>query len=154
MRKVEVTEIVNTSPENIIRAFVEPSMLRGWWGVERSLIDARPGGLYVVAWDINPHGFGYLSTGIINEYDPATKLVVGNYMYANPEKEFLGPMSLTVQATQKSHRVAEMYIRQDGYRNGGEWDWYYEAVRTAWPAVAKQLKEYLEKTAAAATARK
>ena len=144
MKKVEVTEIVQTKADRIIRAFIDPAMLRDWCKVERTLIDARPGGLYIVGWNIGENGFGYLSTGIIQEYDPSGALVIDNYTYFNPQKQFLGPMTLTVKAIPKGRGAAEMYICQDGYRSGSDWDWYYEAVKGAWPMVAKQIRKYLE----------
>jgi hypothetical protein len=39
-----------------------------------------------------------------------------------------------------------MTIRQQGYREGADWDWSYEAVRDAWPRVAKSAQIYLEST--------
>jgi hypothetical protein len=51
---------------------------------------------------------------------------------------------LTVSAKQKWNS-AELTLCQDGYQNGVDWDWYYEAVKLAWPSVAQNLKKYLEK---------
>jgi hypothetical protein len=52
-------------------------------------------------------------------------------------------MSLTVRAEQNKGET-EVYLCQDGYGEGGDWDWYYEAVKYAWSEVLKTLKEYLE----------
>lgn len=144
MRKVEVTTTIQTTPEKIISAFTEPEMLKDWWNVERTLIDKKPGGVYVLAWNISEKGFGFVSSGIIKEYKPASLLAIDNFVYLNPEKPFLGPMSLTVSAKRKEGN-AELYLCQDGYQSGSDWDWYYEVVKQAWPAVVKMLRNYLEK---------
>ena len=143
MRKVEVTIPIQTKPETIISAFTEPKMLGEWWGVERSLIEKKQGGVYTIAWSIRDNGFGYVSTGVISEYDPQHTMVISNFVYLNPEKPFLGPMSLTIK-TQATASGAELYLGQDGYRDGGEWDWYFDAVKNAWPVVVENLKKYLE----------
>ena len=143
MRKVEVTIPIQTKPETVISAFTEPEMLREWWGVERSLIENKVGGVYTIAWSISSNGFGYVSTGVISEYDPQHTLVISNFVYLNPEKPFLGPMSLTIKS-KATASGAELYLCQDGYRDGGEWDWYYDAVKNAWPVVVDNLKKYLE----------
>ena len=52
-------------------------------------------------------------------------------------------MSLNVQARQNGIGT-HVYVCQDGYQEGAEWDWYFEAVKQAWPTVLKTLKEYLE----------
>lgn len=146
MKKVEVTIDIRVKPEKIISAFTEAKMLRDWWGVEQSLVETKSGGLYTLAWNVTDKGFGYVSTGIIAEYQRDQKLVVEKLVYLNPERSVLGPMKLIVEATEKNEG-SELYLCQDGYRDGGDWDWYYEAVHQAWPVVVKVLKKYLEENA-------
>lgn len=144
MKKVEASIEIKTTPANIIRAFTDINMLRIWWGVERALIETRSGGVYTLAWNISDKGFGYISSGTIRRYQPENLLELENFVYLNPERSILGPMSLIVKATRKEGNT-ELYLRQDGYQEGADWDWYYEAVREAWPTVLLRLKEYLEK---------
>ncbi len=145
MRKVEVTTNIDATPATIIAAFTDTEMLRDWWSVERTLIDKRPGGLYTLAWNISEKGLGFVSTGIIKEYQPDSILIVDNFVYINPDKSFLGPMTLTITAKERSE-MTEFYLCQDGYQNGTDWDWYYVAVNQAWPTVVQTLKDYLEKS--------
>ena len=118
-------------------------MLRAWWDVERTLIEKRIGGLYTLAWDITDKGFGFISTGVIRNYIPESVLEIDNFIYLNPGISILGPMKLNVYA-KKKRSGAELYLCQDGYQTGRDWDWYYEAVQQAWPVVAEKLKKYLE----------
>ena len=143
MNKVEVTICIDTSPERIIQAFTDNSMLHEWWDVERALIEKCIGGVYTLAWNITDKGFGYISTGIIKDYEPGSIIEIGHLVYLNPNRSLLGPMTLTIKATVKDGRT-ELYLRQDGYQNGADWDWYYQAVTHAWPVVVKKLKDYLE----------
>jgi hypothetical protein len=53
-------------------------------------------------------------------------------------------MMLTIRAMKKDSDITELYLCQEGYGQGSDWDWYYEAVKQAWPAVVNTLKEYLE----------
>ena len=144
MRKVEVTINIDTGGRNVISAFTDLEMLREWWNVERGIIEKKAGGLYTLAWSISDLGFGFVSTGIIKEYEPDSLLVIEKLVYLNPARSFLGPMKLTARASPKGD-FTELYLCQDGYQEGGDWDWYYEQVRTAWPGVAETLKAYLEK---------
>ncbi len=146
MRKVETKIAINASPQKIIKAFTDSKMLGDWWGVERNLIQLKPGGLYSLAWKITENGFGFVSTGIIKEYQFDSKLVIENFAYFNPERSILGPMSLTIKAMRKGE-LTELYICQDGYQDGQDWNWYYEAVVEAWPKVIQVIKDYIEKLA-------
>jgi uncharacterized protein YndB with AHSA1/START domain len=144
MRKVEVTQTIATTPGRIIQAFVDQNLLNGWWGVQRSLIELKSGGLYILGWDISDKGFGYLSTGTIKTYEPDGILEVDNYLYCNPQRPFFGPMTLTVKVRPQGNKTSEIYLCQDGYREGADWDWYHNVVVDAWPVVVNSLKDYLE----------
>lgn len=144
MRKVEVIIDIEATPEKIISAFTDYDMLNDWWGVERNLIDKKAGGLYTLAWNISDKGFGYVSTGIIRDYQPGKILVIDNFVYLNPDRPFLGPMKLTIRVKGKGE-LTELYLCQDGYQSGPDWDRYYEAVKDAWPKALQGLKDYLEK---------
>ena len=144
MRSVEVNIDIKVKPEKIIRAFTDPEMLLGWWGVERSLIELRQGGAYTLAWKITEDGFGFVSSGTIKEYQPARILEIENMVYLNPERSILGLMSLVIKAQEKDG-ITELFVRQGGYKEGQDWDWYYLAVKDAWPSAVKILKDYLEK---------
>jgi uncharacterized protein YndB with AHSA1/START domain len=144
MRKVEVKLEIKTAPDKVIDAFTQFDLLKQWWGVERSLIEKRNGGVYALAWNISGAGFKYISSGIINSYTPADHLYIDNFLYFNPEKSILGPMSLKIEVKEKRN-ATELYLCQDGYKDGDDWNWYYEAVKKAWPAALQELKKFLEK---------
>lgn len=143
MRKVEVNLLINATPEKIIDAFVNAERLKEWWHVEQSLIEPKIGGLYTLVWQISDQGFGYVSSGQIVSYDPLSELVIDNFVYLNPTKDLLGPMSLTVRV-KPIESGTELYLCQDGYQSEGDWDWYYEAVKQAWPDLLNSFKSYIE----------
>lgn len=118
--------------------------MKEWWGVEQALIEVKEDGVYTLAWDISSEGFGYISTGRIKDFEPERLLQIDNFVYLNPEKPFLGPMSLMVKTTAKDEGITELYVCQDGYQSGPVWDWYYDAVKEAWPGVLEKLKNTLE----------
>ncbi len=143
MRTVEQKILIKTRPERVISAFTDTTMLKGWWGVEKSLVETHSGGCYTLAWQVSKTGFSYVSTGVIKSYESHSHLIVENMVYLNPERPFLGPMTLTIKVKPVGDQT-ELYLRQDGYQSGPDWDWYYEAVVKAWPMALEQLKTYLE----------
>lgn len=143
MKKVEASIFIRVSPEKALDAFTEPTPLKGWWGVERSLVEKRPGGAYALTWGISEAGFHYVSCGVVKRYEAAKALEISNMFYFNPEKEILGGMGMTVEVSAQDGGTM-MRVVQDGYRTGGDWDWYFEAVKTAWPQALQHLKSFLE----------
>jgi len=145
MRAVICDIEIETHPGKIIRAFTDAEMLRGWWGVEKSTIDLKPGGIYTLAWGISENGIKYISTGIIKYHDKESVLHISDYMYLSAERPFLGPLSLIIEAA-ATEKGASLHLQQGPYpENMGEhWDWYYGVVNEAWPKVLVGLKKYLE----------
>lgn len=143
MKKVEVDLLIKTKPKSVIEAFTDSSLLHDWWGVEKTLIQKYVGGIYTLAWNVNKDGIGYVSTGIIEKCDD-NELEITNFVYINPEKQFLGPMRLVIRAFDFKE-YAKVYLCQDGYQDGGDWDWYYNSVKNVWPEILSELKDYLEK---------
>lgn len=143
MRKVEATAEVNCSAINVFNAFIEPSKLKGWWNAERCLVEAKQGGVYSLAWNVSKQGFQYISTGIITVFNPAKELFIDHFVYFNPEKPILGPTYLAIKLDENGSSTRVRLV-QGGYQYGGEWDWFYEAVKDAWPKVLQNLKQYLE----------
>jgi uncharacterized protein YndB with AHSA1/START domain len=142
MRAVETKFEVAVPCEAAVRAFVELDAMKKWWGVERGLVEAREGGVWALAWERSEHGFKYIITGRITRLE-SRRVVISEVLYFNPDKPIFGPMSLTFEASPRA-AGCELTIRQDGYGNGEDWDWYYKVVSWAWPEVAKDIKKYLE----------
>ncbi len=144
MKAVEATIDLEVSATEAIRAFIDPKALKGWWGVERCLIEEKTGGLYTLASQITENGFGYVTTGIVESIGP-TSLHIAHMAYFNPQRAILGPMTLAVDATVLGNGRCKLSVKQGGYQSGtADWDWYYEAVKAAWPQALRGLKGYLE----------
>ena len=145
MRLVAASIEINARPDKILPAFLRQEHLQTWWGVERSLIEPKAGGVYTLAWGISENGIRYISTGIISELIPAEYLMVRNFIYLNPEKKILGPMELEIDLIAGDHtEITKVGVVQSGYQYGDDWDWYYNAVVQAWPQTLEKLKKYIE----------
>jgi len=143
MRKVEATTSINCSSRIVIQAFTDYKLLRDWWNVERCLIDKKEGGLYTLTWGITATGFKYVSTGTIKKYNPENRLFIENFIYLSTDKPILGPMFLSINA-EEVKGGSNVFLCQDGYQNGKDWDGYYNAVNEAWPQMLQKLKTYIE----------
>jgi hypothetical protein len=144
MRKVEATIEINCSTEEIFNAFIQPQLLKQWWNVDRCLVEPQQGGVYSLAWNVSKEGFQYVSTGIITVFNPAKELMIDHFVYFNPEKSILGPTFLSVKL-ENNVSSTKLNLVQGSYQYGGEWDWFYDAVKDAWPKVLFDLKSFLEK---------
>ena len=144
MRQVDASVLINCTGAAVINAFLDPVELKGWWGVKRSFVERKPEGLWVLAWEISGAGMKYVSSGLVEKYEPSSYLSIRHLVYLNPEKQILGPMKLEVFAEEIGPGLSNVKVIQSGYQYGGDWDWYYEAVLQAWPIALGSLKEYLE----------
>jgi uncharacterized protein YndB with AHSA1/START domain len=144
MKSVTAEVTLSVAASRALDLFTEPADLRGWWGVERALVEKREGGPYTLAWGLSDAGIKYVSSGIVRAYRPGARLEVGGFVYLSPDRPILGPMSLTVVVEARGAGT-HLAVCQDGYRDGPDWDWYYDAVLHAWPSALVQLKTYVER---------
>ena len=144
MRKTEASVDISLSREDVLDVFIKQEHLRKWWGVRRSLIELKKGGLYSLVWQSNDQYVDYVSAGVIAEYLPACQLKIDKMFYVNPQRSVLGPMELLILATPEDNNITRLTVIQSGYKHGADWDWLYEAVRKAWPEMLGKIKSYLE----------
>lgn len=144
MRKINAAININCTPSKITDAFLKEDMLKEWWKVERCFIQPHSGGLYTLLWKVTDAGFGYVTSGIITLYQPGIMLTIEKLIYLNPQHPVFGPMTLHIEV-QQNETDCTLHLTQDGYKDGADWDWYYDAVKLAWPQVLNDLKFYLEK---------
>jgi uncharacterized protein YndB with AHSA1/START domain len=144
MRKAEAAITIQQPAAKVFEAFTRPLLLQQWWGVERCLVEQKQGGLYSLAWNISKKGIQYISTGVITVFIPGKELLIDHLVYFNPEKPIMGPAYLDIKFREEEGST-HVQLVQGGYQDGKDWDWYYEAVKEAWPRVLLDLKKFLEK---------
>ncbi len=143
MREVKASITINRKPSEVFEAFTSFEILKGWWGVEKALIEKKQGGMYCLGWGITEDGFKYVTSGTIKKYENGSLLDIGNYAYFHPNLPILAPMNLTIKVETISEGT-NLTVIQSGYQDSEDWNWYYDAVKQAWPDVLKTLKKYLE----------
>lgn len=142
-RKVSKTIQIAASAERVWRCLVQVEAMQQWWGVDRGLVEERRGGPWALAWEASPQGFRYLMAGVIKSIQPGKRLRIEPLIYFNPERPILGPMRLTVNVREQNGKT-RVAVRQDGYGEGPDWDWYYQAVVQGWKDTLARLKQYAE----------
>jgi len=144
MREVRAEIRINAPADRCLQGFINVETMRQWWGVDRGLVEPKPGGMWALAWERSEHGFRYVSTGRIKAYSSGKYLDIENLVYFNPDHVVFGPLRLTILVKTKNGGT-HLSLVQDGYGEGPEWDWYYDAVLHAWPRALEALKKFLEK---------
>jgi uncharacterized protein YndB with AHSA1/START domain len=144
MRAVRAESEMAVPPERVIRAFLHPADLKGWWRVDQSLVEPHAGGLYALGWGVSPQGYQYVSTGVIAQLEPGHVLHIEQFTYFNPQYGIFGPMSLVVTAEDLGGGRSRATVVQGGYQDGANWDWFYRAVVDGWPLALDYLRQYLE----------
>ena len=141
-RTVETTVALEAGPERAIRAFLDAEDLAGWWGVTRSLVDARPGGAWSVAWD----AYGDAATdhswfGVLRELGEH-RLVIGPLIQNEPERPLFGPLEIEIVA-EAAGEGSRLTVLHHGYQHGEHWDWLHAAVVSGWRHVLAELQRWL-----------
>jgi uncharacterized protein YndB with AHSA1/START domain len=144
MRDVQAAIIIHASPRNTLEAFTNLKAMQDWWKVESGIVELQTMGLWAMAWGASERGNEYVVTAYIASYNPDSHLYLNNYVYFSPGRMPLGSMQLFIDV--QSHESGTfLSVRQAGYREGVDWDWYYESVKAAWVHVLEIVKQFVEK---------
>ena len=143
MRQVQASITLPMPPGEVLDVFTRQEHLKAWWNVSTSQIDLKRGGIFCLVWQTRNDCVDYVTTGIVKEYLPECQLVVENMTYINPQRGIFGPMELSVFVTPEDDNTTSLTVVQSGYKKGPDWDWYYEAVKRAWPQALEMVKDYL-----------
>lgn len=142
-RKVSCSVHIRASAEQVWRAFLDPEQMKQWWGTAPGLVEERKGGVWALAWGNAEQGYRNVVSGVLRVYHPGKRMRIDPLVYFNPERPVLGPMRLTISVREKDGRT-RVSVRQEGYGEGPDWDWYYEAVVQGWKETLANLKQFLE----------
>lgn len=131
-------------PERVLEAFTNPIDLKNWWGVERSFIELKEGGIYSILWGISESGIKYSSSGIIKSYIPNKILDLEKMIYLNPDRSILAPINMTISVTRNENGTL-LKVKQGPFKTDSkDWVWYHDAVMKGWKMALVNLKNYLE----------
>lgn len=142
-RKVSRSVQIQASPERVLKAFLDPELMKRWWGAARGLVEERKGGVWALAWGEPGQGYKYVASAVLKSYQPGKRVRLDPLVYFNFERSVLGPMRLSISVREKDGRT-RVSVRQEGYGEGPDWDWYYEAVVKGWKDALARLKQFLE----------
>jgi uncharacterized protein YndB with AHSA1/START domain len=141
--------LVNAAPTRVLAAFVDPKALAAWWQVSRSVVAARPMGVFAVEWPPTADAdevlgrLGGVFHGTVMEYLSGRELLVANAWWMPPDGDPIGPMALEVTC-RMSGPVCRLQVRQIGFEDTPRWRRYYAVIANGWRSSLAALKEHVE----------
>jgi uncharacterized protein YndB with AHSA1/START domain len=145
-RTVETTVHVVASPQRVLRSFVDPHDLQGWWKVSRSLTQARPGGVWSVTWDdYGPEKTHHAWVGTV-EAVTSDRLSIGHLVMIEPGRPLFGPLQLEIVVEPDEDGTA-LTVYHRGYQAGEHWDWMHDTVAAGWQHVLGDMRTWFAQQA-------
>ena len=142
-RLAEASATISAPSQRVLEQFLNVPAMCEWWGAARGLVDPKIGGVWAMAWEPSPQGYRHVATGIVTELLPAARLVLESFLYFHPERPVFGPMRVEILA-EGLEMGTLLRVRQEGFGDGEDWDWYYDVVVKGWPATLEAVKRSLE----------
>jgi len=142
-RMAEASSTISAPPELVLEQFLSVPAMCEWWGAARGLVEPRTGGAWAMAWDESSDGYRHVSAGIVADLVPAARLVLESFLYFHPGRPVLGPTRLEIRAEWLEMGTL-LRVRQEGFGEGADWDWYHDVVVKGWPAALEAVQRSLE----------
>jgi uncharacterized protein YndB with AHSA1/START domain len=130
--------------ERVFSILHTPSDIRVWWSASRAIVNPQPNGIWVAAWGADEDAPDYITSAVIQVFDPPNRLVLGEYRYfarsgpppfkANFSTEFVVVPSETGSV---------LRVVQDGFPAAAVADGFYAACEKGWAETFDSIKRYL-----------
>lgn len=137
------TVLLRVPRDRAFDAFVEVRDVLNWLA-DGAVIGRRAGGNWGLGWYADPDSdAGYHSIGVIESFEPPSRLVVGQLVFTTPEGDVFGPMQLTVDLDEGPDGTL-VTVTQAGLGEGAAWDDYRNQLGPGWERMLADLKGWLE----------
>jgi uncharacterized protein YndB with AHSA1/START domain len=137
------TVTVKVPRDRAFDAFVEVRDVLNWLA-DGAVIGRRAGGNWGLGWYADPDSdAGYHSIGVIESFEPPSRLVVEGLVFTTPEGDVFGPMRLSV-ALDEAPEGTLVTVTQDRLGDGPAWDDYRNQLGPGWERMLGDLKAWLE----------
>lgn len=141
-RTVEAKMNISTSPEQVLKAFLDEGDLKVWWKVSRTLVEQKEGGVWAISWDNwGEERTQHAWTGTIQELT-ADRLVIGNLVMMEPDMPLLGPLRLEI-IVKPAAGGTSVTVSHRGYQYGDHWDKIYDMVVDGWDHVLGDMEAWV-----------
>lgn len=131
-------------PERAFSILHTPSAIRGWWGAQRALVVAEPGGVWAAAWGDDEDDPDYLTSAILEVFDPPRRLRLSNYRYVAKSGRLPFEADFTVDFTVEPREHGSLLrVVQDGFPTDPIADEYYAGCEQGWHDTLRSIARFL-----------
>ena len=149
MTSFDHSVLISAAPTRVLTAFVEAQALSAWWQTTRSVVAARPLGVFAVEWEPTREAddllgrLGGVFHGTVLDHKPGRLLLVADAWWLPPDTDPIGPMELEVSCVMDGP-ACRLRVRQTGFEDAPRWQRYYAVIDRGWRTSLAALKNYVE----------
>jgi hypothetical protein len=164
--ELDISMVINVSPQRVLKAFFEADALHAWWQVAHAVTMPRVLGPYAVAWETTEYRdevlgrLGGVFRGTVMQFQADRGFFVADAFWLPPDGDPIGPMAFEVVCTpagpngmnspngmngMSGTAATHVHVTQHGYEESDRWRRYYEVIGYGWERALASLKALLEK---------
>lgn len=150
----ELTTTVDATAMQVLFAFADSQALRKWMGAKNAVVQPRPGGLFVLEWELGKEGnddllgpLGGTLAGVLDKSMAGHFVHFGSLHWLTPRGEVYGPTRVEVNVFSKNdprRKPTRVQLRCTGFQSSEPWVRYRELSQRAWEKSLAKLKEFCE----------
>jgi len=137
-------EVFGVAPETLFALLHTPSAIRHWWGAQRAVVLAEPGGVWAATWGASEDDPDYVTVAAIRVFDPPRRMVLTDYRY----RARTGPLPFDADFVIEFEVVprpegALLRVTQDGFPASADADDFYAACQRGWHDTFRGIRRFL-----------
>lgn len=126
-------EVFAVTPDKLFTLLYTPSAIRAWWGAQRAIVIAEPGGFWAAAWGEDEDDPDFISAATVHEFTPPRRMVLSDYRYRSKSGELPFEAAFVVEFEVASHpEGSALRVSQHGFPSGPEADEFLAGCEQGW----------------------
>ena len=132
------------APERVFSLLHTPSAIRGWWHASRAIVVPRTGGVWAAAWGDDEDAPDYLTSAIVEVFEPPRRLRLTDYRYVAQSGELPFEADFSVEFEVVPHiSGSRLRVTQSGFPAAPVADEFLADCETGWHDTLASIRRFL-----------
>jgi uncharacterized protein YndB with AHSA1/START domain len=136
--------VLPIAPERAFKLLITPSDIRGWWGVNRAIVQPEQGGIWAATWGENEDDPDFITIATMRVFDPPRRILLNDYKYTAKTGPLPFKADLSLEFTVQAHADGTLLkVNNAGFPCDPVADGFFHGCDVGWTNTFDAMQRYV-----------
>ena len=142
-RSLQRQQVLSVGPERAFKLLITPSDIRGWWGVNRAIVQPEQGGIWAAVWGENEDDPDFITIATMRIFEPPKRILLTDYKYTAKTGPLPFKAELSLEFTVSPHAEGALIkVNNAGFPCDPIADAFFEGCHVGWTNTHDSMQKY------------